>query len=186
MKFFIWDVILFDSSFSIERPQRLYKQGMRMLTSGYEQTSESISKHVRHTSEKDKEKDREKDRSKDDYLSADQQAVIVADPNDMSAAEKHTKKKDHIIDTASHTFYINNSERRIKLVAKNERQMDQFIASISRISDRSIWIGKNRFNSFAPIRMRAQAQWLIDGVRSLTFCFVSYLECVLILLLFIF
>lgn len=28
---------------------------------------------------------------------------------------------------------------------------------------RCIWAGKNRFASFAPIRMNVAAQWLIDG-----------------------
>lgn len=30
-----------------------------------------------------------------------------------------------------------------------------------------IWrVGKNRFDSFAPIRLNVAAQWLIDGVHS--------------------
>lgn len=28
---------------------------------------------------------------------------------------------------------------------------------------KTIWAGKNRFDSFAPIRMNASAQWLVDG-----------------------
>jgi phospholipase D1/2 len=48
-------------------------------------------------------------------------------------------------------------------VAKNERQLDQFVTSIERMAARSIWAGKNRFDSFAPIRLRSSAKWLADG-----------------------
>ncbi|KAE8233696.1 hypothetical protein CF326_g1260 [Tilletia indica] len=64
---------------------------------------------------------------------------------------------------SNHTFYIKNSERKIKLVAPNERQMEQFIASIERISDQSIFCGQNRFESTFPIRLNCSAQWLVDG-----------------------
>ncbi|KAI9626974.1 hypothetical protein H4Q26_017607 [Puccinia striiformis f. sp. tritici PST-130] len=77
-------------------------------------------------------------------------AELAADPRQVQHA-------------SSHVFYITNSEREVKLIAKNERQMDQFIASIERMVARSIWHGKNRFDSYAPIRMNVSAQWLIDG-----------------------
>lgn len=65
---------------------------------------------------------------------------------------------------SAHTFYIRNAERKLKLVAKSERQMDQFIASIEKMSQKTIWASRNRFSSFAPIRMNCSAQWLVDGV----------------------
>ncbi|KAK0555630.1 Phospholipase D1 [Tilletia horrida] len=64
---------------------------------------------------------------------------------------------------SNHTFYIKNAERKIKLVAPNERQMEQFIASIERIAEANIFTGQNRFDSTFPIRLNCSAQWLADG-----------------------
>ncbi len=64
---------------------------------------------------------------------------------------------------SSHTFYIRNSERKLKLVAKNERMMEQFIVSMQKMASRNIFGGTNRFESFAPIRLNVSAQWLADG-----------------------
>jgi len=84
------------------------------------------------------------------------------DSLDRAAAEKKKKARDGR-NTSSHTFYIKNAERRLKLVAKNERQMEQFISSMERVAARSIFCGSNRFGSFAPIRLNCSAQWLVDG-----------------------
>ncbi|BFZ54499.1 Phospholipase D1 [Savitreella phatthalungensis] len=62
-----------------------------------------------------------------------------------------------------HQFHIKNSERRVNLIAKNERQMSQFVESISAMADATPWSKKHRFGSFAPIRMNVAAQWLVDG-----------------------
>ena len=42
--------------------------------------------------------------------------------------------------------------------------MQQFIVSMERVAAQSVWGGRNRFDSFAPIRMNVAAQWLVDGV----------------------
>lgn len=82
---------------------------------------------------------------------------------DKAAAAAGKKKGSDDRNTSSHTFYIKNAERRLKLVAKNERQMEQFISSMERVAARSIFCGSNRFGSFAPIRLNCSAQWLVDG-----------------------
>ena len=41
--------------------------------------------------------------------------------------------------------------------------MQQFILSMEKMAAESIWAGKNRFDSFAPIRLNVAAQWLVDG-----------------------
>ncbi|KAJ8519021.1 hypothetical protein ONZ45_g3982 [Pleurotus djamor] len=66
-------------------------------------------------------------------------------------------------DVSKHTFYIENSQVKLKLIAKNERQMLQWIASLEKLSATSHYTGGNRFDSFAPIRMNVAAQWLVDG-----------------------
>lgn len=62
-----------------------------------------------------------------------------------------------------HTLKIVNSERKVKLLAKNERQLRQFEESITFMLSNTQWSKPNRFGSFAPIRTGVFAQWLVDG-----------------------
>ncbi|KAI0632459.1 phospholipase D [Trametes polyzona] len=73
------------------------------------------------------------------------------------------KRKKSSKDVSKHTFYVVNSQTRLKLYAKNERQMLQWIAAFERVARESHYTGKNRFDSFAPIRLNVAAQWLVDG-----------------------
>ncbi|KAF9565693.1 phospholipase D [Agrocybe pediades] len=66
-------------------------------------------------------------------------------------------------DVSKHTFYIINSQMRLKLIARNERQMLQFITALEKTAATSHYTGHNRFDSFAPIRLNVAAQWLVDG-----------------------
>lgn len=36
---------------------------------------------------------------------------------------------------------------------------------MERIAAQCVWAGRNRFDSFAPLRLNVAAQWLVDGVR---------------------
>ncbi|ORY83887.1 hypothetical protein BCR37DRAFT_366860 [Protomyces lactucae-debilis] len=62
-----------------------------------------------------------------------------------------------------HQFKMKNSERRVHLVAKNERQLDQFVKSIETMAESTPWAKEHRFGSFAPVRTNVAAQWLVDG-----------------------
>jgi phospholipase D1/2 len=62
-----------------------------------------------------------------------------------------------------HTLRIENSERKLRLLARNERQLHQFEDSIRFMVDNTPWSKPNRFDSFAPVRQRCFAQWLVDG-----------------------
>ncbi|UZJ56005.1 hypothetical protein CBS101457_005325 [Exobasidium rhododendri] len=84
------------------------------------------------------------------------------DENETGQKKKRSKD-DPNANVSSHTFYIKNAERKLKVVAKNERQMDQFIASMERVARRNVFSKSNRFGSFAPIRLNCSAQWLVDG-----------------------
>jgi phospholipase D1/2 len=44
--------------------------------------------------------------------------------------------------------------------------MLQWIAALDKVAASSPYVSKNRFGSFAPIRMNVAAQWLVDGVSS--------------------
>ncbi|TBU47403.1 phospholipase D [Dichomitus squalens] len=73
------------------------------------------------------------------------------------------KKKKGSKDVSKHVFYVVNAQTRLKLTAKNERQMLQWITSLERAAKDSHYTGRNRFDSFAPIRLNVAAQWLVDG-----------------------
>lgn len=167
----VWDVFLFDQDFQLERPKRLYRQGLSNIRS-------VISPE-----------DAERDQNEDDMIDAfeggekTEKGVMpmskakrflmgrkkhadrpsMGDPQDPSTTDI-ANQPEEMQSTSQHTFYLNNAEIRLKLTAKSERQMDQFIASIERIAQKSPWAGRNRFDSFAPIRQNVSAKWLADGV----------------------
>jgi phospholipase D1/2 len=62
-----------------------------------------------------------------------------------------------------HTLRLENSERKLRLLARNERQLHQFEDSIRFMASNTPWAKPNRFESFAPVRQRCFAQWLVDG-----------------------
>ncbi|KAJ7163385.1 phospholipase D [Mycena filopes] len=72
------------------------------------------------------------------------------------------KKKKRVEDVSKHTFYIVNSQMRLKLFARNQRQMKQWITALEKVKS-SAYCQPNRFDSFAPIRLNVAAQWLVDG-----------------------
>jgi phospholipase D1/2 len=65
--------------------------------------------------------------------------------------------------TGHHQLRLVNSERTMKLLAKNDRQLKQFEDSIRFMARNSDWTKTNRFQSFAPVRKNVYAQWLVDG-----------------------
>ncbi|KAF2634373.1 phospholipase D1 [Massarina eburnea CBS 473.64] len=65
--------------------------------------------------------------------------------------------------TGHHQLRLVNSERTMKLLAKNDRQLKQFEDSIRFMVRNSEWTNTNRFQSFAPVRKHIYAQWLVDG-----------------------
>lgn len=83
---------------------------------------------------------------------------------------RHQNAKDVAIsakDSASHpqhhTLKLINSERKLRLLAKNERVVHQFEESIRFMCDATPWSKPKRFDSFAPVRSNCFAQWLVDG-----------------------
>ncbi|KAJ7645486.1 phospholipase D [Mycena polygramma] len=74
--------------------------------------------------------------------------------------EKNKQKR--VEDVSKHTFYIVNSQMRLKLFARNQRQMKQWITALERVKS-SAYCQPNRFDSFSPIRLNVAAQWLVDG-----------------------
>ena len=62
-----------------------------------------------------------------------------------------------------HTLRLENSERRLRMLARNERQLHQFQDSIRFMASNTLWSKPNRFDSFAPVRPNCFAQWMVDG-----------------------
>ncbi|KAG1884901.1 phospholipase D [Suillus subluteus] len=78
--------------------------------------------------------------------------------------EQDKRKKKKQDDVSKHTFYVENSQMRLKLFARNERQMLQWITALEKAAATTPFIAKNnRFDSFAPVRLNVAAQWLVDG-----------------------
>ncbi|PLW32818.1 hypothetical protein PCANC_18836 [Puccinia coronata f. sp. avenae] len=146
----IYDIFLVDDEFQLKRPTRLLKQGIHLLD-WHDASKEQHAPALNFENEVDPS-----------HSTPGNNPSGSGDPDEGVTAELAADSR-QVQHASSHVFYITNSEREVKLIAKNERQMDQFIASIERMVARSIWHGKNRFGSYAPIRMNVSAQWLIDG-----------------------
>lgn len=71
---------------------------------------------------------------------------------------------------SKHTFYIENSQMKLKINAKNERHMLQWIAALEKAAATCHFTRRSRFDSFAPIRLNVAAQWLVDGVNLMSQC----------------
>ncbi|EPQ28717.1 uncharacterized protein PFL1_03521 [Pseudozyma flocculosa PF-1] len=169
----IYDVFLMDNDFVIERPKRLYKQTMHLAHG----LTHSDDKEQRAIDSSEQTGDPGDVAAAEKQGSYDRTALLTegqfADPERKKQGDKgggggkgggaDADKADPNRHVSSHTFYIRNAERKLKLVARNERVMDQFIASMEKMARRNIFSGSNRFESFAPIRLNASAQWLVDG-----------------------
>ena len=79
-------------------------------------------------------------------------------PKDIAKAAKNSASHPQ-----HHSLRLSNSERKLKLLAKNERQLHQFEESIKHMITSSPWSKPKRFESFAPVRSNVFAQWLVDG-----------------------
>ncbi|EMD86384.1 hypothetical protein COCC4DRAFT_193685 [Bipolaris maydis ATCC 48331] len=65
--------------------------------------------------------------------------------------------------TGHHQLKLINAERKMKLLARNDRMLQQFEESISFMAQNTVWSQRQRFDSFAPVRKKIYAQWLVDG-----------------------
>ncbi|KAM5446647.1 Phospholipase D1 [Microsporum canis] len=92
----------------------------------------------------------------DAYFQVQAQKVRLRDqnPTELKESAKHPQH---------HTLKIQNSERRMRLLARNDRQLRQFEESIRLVLETTPWAKPNRFDSFAPVRPNCFAQWLVDG-----------------------
>ncbi|KAF9777640.1 phospholipase D [Thelephora terrestris] len=87
----------------------------------------------------------------------------LLDPEENQDHPDPSKKRKSRDEMSKHTFYIQNSQMKLKINAKNERQMLQWIAAFEKAAATCPFTRRSRFDSFAPIRLNVAAQWLVDG-----------------------
>jgi phospholipase D1/2 len=86
----------------------------------------------------------------------------LLDPDEQQDHPHLSKKRPQ--DVSKHTFYIQNGQMKLRINAKNERLMLQWIAALEKAAAACHFTRRSRFDSFAPIRLNVAAQWLVDGV----------------------
>ncbi|KAL2009240.1 hypothetical protein VTN00DRAFT_7434 [Thermoascus crustaceus] len=96
----------------------------------------------------------------DPYFKIQAQKVRL---RDQKAKELAKSAKESAAHPQHHTLKLENSERKLRLLARNERQLHQFEDSIRFMVGNTPWSKPNRFDSFAPVRHNCFAQWLVDG-----------------------
>ena len=118
----IYEVFLIDEDFRIERPKRVYRTGMHFLTGkGTIKRRKDGAQHILQSGEMDV--DAQNPMVRDMLINSgegqgDKGMEIEPDPNNDGKDASH------------HTFFIVNSQRKLKLVAKNARQMHQVRLSL--------------------------------------------------------
>ncbi|CCH45548.1 hypothetical protein BN7_5130 [Wickerhamomyces ciferrii] len=58
---------------------------------------------------------------------------------------------------------LENSERSMKILATSRYQLGLWVKSIETMQSNTIWAKPHRFDSFAPVRQDAFAQWFVDA-----------------------
>ena len=182
----IYDVFLMDTEFEIIRPKRIYRQvASNIRDSGHRSGGGEKSSGGHGASESDApaegasdqtrvdgQRENDKEKKKKVAVEKDRTALLTGgqwrtpEGADEEEGEMDEIRQQHIKEekgVSAHTFYIKNAQRKLKLVARNERQMQQFIASMESIAAKNVFGSPNRFGSFAPIRLNVNAKWLVDG-----------------------
>lgn len=96
----------------------------------------------------------------DPYFKIQAQKVRLRDQKAKDLAKSAKESAAH---PQHHTLKLENSERKLRLLARTERQLHQFEDSIRFMVENTPWSKPNRFDSFAPVRHNCFAQWLVDG-----------------------
>lgn len=134
------------------RSIRSGREGSRRRSS----SSDSVTTH-------DSDSSVESDMAEPAYNDPSTHVNIMTNKHSQGDADDGPRDKGKEKDLSHHTFFIENSQMRLKLVARTERQTDQWVSALERMKSSSYWYGKNRFDSFAPIRLNVAVQWLVDG-----------------------
>ncbi|PQE05717.1 phospholipase D protein [Rutstroemia sp. NJR-2017a BVV2] len=133
-----WFLVRHSYVVCVESPENMHIYDVYLVDAKFE--IQKKRKKIADMGRKGKEKEKEKDKAEG-----------------ISQLERSAKHPQH------HSLKLQNSERKIKLLAKNERQLRQFEESIKYMVSNTAWSKPHRFGSFAPVRTGVVAQWLVDG-----------------------
>ncbi|KAI6030532.1 hypothetical protein F5J12DRAFT_903003 [Pisolithus orientalis] len=157
----VWDVFLLDSDFLIIQPVRYYRKGFHLLR--HESSDDNA--HGNHTAREVVRTVPEHEAKCPSFMESckSQLSRMRRTRDAQPTIEEKGQGGKRPQDVSKHTFYVQNSQMKLKLTARNERQMLQWITALQKASRFSPWVAKNRFDSFAPVRTNVAAQWLVDG-----------------------
>ncbi|EAW09161.1 phospholipase D [Aspergillus clavatus NRRL 1] len=96
----------------------------------------------------------------DPFFKLQTQKISLRNQKAKDLAKSATESARH---PQHHTLRLENSERKLRLLARNERQLHQFEDSLRFMVTNTPWAKPNRFDSFAPVRQNCFAQWLVDA-----------------------
>lgn len=151
------DVFLFDVDFRITRPKRIYRQPLHHSKDPADGESDSSDANHEDMPARDQTGQDNSEKGRKDL------AELIIKGQFTNMREGREIDLQHAHGVSAHTFYLINSHQKLKLVAHNQRQMNQFVASMQDVAKRNPFAGPNRFDSFAPIRLHVNAMPLIDG-----------------------
>ncbi|KAJ1326359.1 phospholipase D1/2 [Microdochium nivale] len=83
--------------------------------------------------------------------------------NDKGKNANYDSADDDGAGGSRHTLKLYTSERKIRLFSRNQASLRQFEQSVMDMLKQTQWHQPHRFESFAPVRRNAFAQWLVDG-----------------------
>lgn len=104
---------------------------------------------------------------KEEELLKSEESDSDTDLDDSSIALKVIAESE--IDAVSSSIFnhlkitLENNERKLVLLPRSRREQLQWIASLNKMKNSTVWAEKHRFDSFAPIRENVLAQWFVDG-----------------------
>lgn len=102
--------------------------------------------------------DQYKDKDKEDEESDYDDASML---EKKLSTELNSERTGHIFKHLK--IVLENSERKLSLLPKSEREQKFWIKSLYEMKNSTVWSKKNRFDSFAPVRDNCYAQWFVDG-----------------------
>ncbi|KAK4556605.1 Phospholipase D1 [Recurvomyces mirabilis] len=97
----------------------------------------------------------------DSDFRTEKRAKMIIDQK--TASEMAKAAVDNTTSGKHHLLRLYNAERKLKLVARSERQYLQFQESLNTMMANTLWSQKQRFGSYAPVRNNVHARWLVDG-----------------------
>ncbi|KAF8635992.1 hypothetical protein AX15_000154 [Amanita polypyramis BW_CC] len=184
----IWDVFLLDSHFEIQRPKRYYRKSLSLLRPAFHKSSSHVNEMPSRHENRSWLKSIPswlfntlpcsrpppapvdpfriafgRSQSLSDVPPYLQTPMLDPSTNIDSSARRVMHPSDNDNDVSKHTFYVVNSQVKLKLHARTERQMMQWITALERAALKCKFASENRFYSFAPVRLNVAAQWLVDG-----------------------